>query len=218
MLESDPSAGVRPPAEAEAAHTRKSALSAATLSALLALPQTQHSGDPTRAARDTLLLLLGGSLGLRAAELVNLNLDDAELTLGQLTVRGKGGKTRRIPLTRRLVAAVRSWLALRSGVGAASGALLLSLSHRNLGGRLTTKGARDIAAGYYQALGLPPELWGLHTLRRTAGTQLYRATRDLHVVADVLGHASVNTSAIYAKMDQEVRREALEAAEALREG
>lgn len=41
------------------------------------------------------------------------------------------------------------------------------------------------------------------------------ATRDLHVVADVLGHASVNTSAIYAKMDVSVRREALAAAEVL---
>jgi integrase/recombinase XerC len=54
-------------------------------------------------------------------------------------------------------------------------------------------------------------------LRRTAGTHLYRATRDLHVVADVLGHASVNTSAIYAKMDMDVRREALEKMESMRD-
>ncbi|AWN23153.1 integrase [Deinococcus irradiatisoli] len=214
VLDRDPSASVRPPAEAQAAHTRKSALSADTFRALLALPPAAHPADPTRAARDRLLLLLGGSLGLRAAELVGLNLDDVELTLGQLTVRGKGRRTRQVPLTRSVVAALQSWLRLRSAV-AASEALLVSLSHRNVGGRLSTKGARDIAEGYYRALGLPSEVWGLHTLRRTAGTQLYRATRDLHVVADVLGHASVTTSAMYAKMDRSIRLEALEAAEAL---
>ncbi|WP_420596503.1 tyrosine-type recombinase/integrase [Deinococcus sp.] len=219
VLENDPSASVRPPAESEAAHTRKSALSAATLKALLALPAQMYPNHPTRAARDSVLLLLGGSLGLRAAELVGLDVGDIELTLGLVTVRGKGRKVRQVPLTQRVSRALRDWLSWRSGLKATSPALLLSLSARNHAGRLTTKGARDIAAGYYQALGLPPEVWGLHTLRRTAGTQLYRATRDLHVVADVLGHASVSTSAIYAKMDSQVRREGLEAAEqALWEG
>jgi integrase/recombinase XerC len=216
VLDHDPSAGVRPPAEAQAAHTRKSALSAATLSQLLALPDQLHPGEPLQASRDSVLLLLGGTLGLRAAELVGLDIADIELTQGQITVRGKGGKTRLVPLTRTVVAALQRWLSLRPA--SLSSALLVSFSARNAAGRLSTKGARDIAARYYRAQGLPPELWGLHTLRRTAGTQLYRATRDLHVVADVLGHASVNTSAIYAKMDSEVRREALEAAEALRGG
>ena len=216
VLPSDPSAGVRPPAEAQAAHTRKSALSAALLRDLLALPAATHPQEPTRAARDEVLLLLGGVLGLRAAELVGLNKADTDLVTLQLTVHGKGGKMRRVPLTRRVAGALRRYLALRSGLSADTPALLISLSPRNLGGRLSTKGARDIAERYYRALGLKPQLWGLHTLRRTAGTQLYRATRDLHVVADVLGHASVSTSAIYAKMDSEVRREALEAAEALR--
>ena len=218
VLKSDPSASVRPPAEAQPAHTRKSALSAGLLTQLLALPALTHAFAPARAARDEVLLMLGGVLGLRAAELVGLDTGDADLLTLQLTVRGKGGKIRRVPLTRRVAGVVQRYLTLRAGLSASTPALLVSLSSRKLGGRLTTKGARDIAAGYYRALGLAPELWGLHTLRRTAGTQLYRATRDLHVVADVLGHASVNTSAIYAKMDSQVRREALEAAEALRDG
>ncbi|TSA85647.1 tyrosine-type recombinase/integrase [Deinococcus detaillensis] len=215
VLKIDPSTSVRPPAESEAAHTRKSALSAATFRALLALPAAEHPSDPTRAARDYALLLLGGQFGLRAAELVGLNLDDLDLSLSHVVVRGKGKKTRQVPLTARALEALGTWLRLRQSLVSASPALLLSLSHRNAGGRLTTKGARDIAGRYYLALGLPPALWGLHTLRRTAGTQLYRATRDLHVVADVLGHASVNTSAIYAKMDTSIRREALAAVEEL---
>ena len=93
------------------------------------------------------------------------------------------------------------WLVFRQELGKTDAAapLLVSLSRATSGQRLSTDGARYIAEQYYKALGLSPELWGLHTLRRTAGTQLYRATRDLHVVADLLGHASINTSAIYAE-------------------
>ncbi len=205
VLKSDPSASVRPPADAQAAHTRKQALGLETYQALLKLPE-QH--DPTRAARDQLLLLLGGTLGLRAAEIVGLNVDD--ISGGRVRVRGKGGKERLLPLSTPVAQALGRWLRLRGGLSVSTGALLVSLSHRNVGGRLSTKGARTIAEGYYRQLGLPPEQWGLHTLRRTAGTHLYRATRDLHVVADILGHSSVNTSAIYAKMDSDIRREALE--------
>lgn len=222
VLKSDPTAGVRPPAEAAPAHTLKRAIGLEQYRELLALPHVVHQEDSFRANRDRALLELGGSGGLRAAEIVGLNVGDVNLTLGQLTVRGKGGKTRLVPLSGSLSGALRGWLASRQALTAAgnlaSNALVTSLTRRNLGGRLTTKGARDIARTYYQWLGLPPEMWGLHTLRRTAGTHLYRATRDLHVVADLLGHASVTTSAIYAKMDVDVRREAVEAMEKLRAG
>lgn len=220
-LASDPSAGVRPPSDTTPAHAKKQALSVARYAELLALPASMHPGDTLRAHRDTLLLELGGSLGLRAAELVGLNATDTDLNERQLRVLGKGSKGRTVPMTARVERSLRLWLVSRSSLQALNKletpALLVSLSGRNYGGRLTTKGARTIAATYYQELGLAPELWGLHTLRRTAGTHLYRATRDLHVVADVLGHASVNTSAIYAKMDTEVRREAMEAMERLRD-
>ncbi|PNY79984.1 tyrosine-type recombinase/integrase [Deinococcus koreensis] len=221
VFDHDPSAGVRPPSDATPAHARKRAIPVGTFKELLNLPLALHREDSIRANRDQLLLELGGSVGLRAAELVGLDTADIELNLGQLKVRGKGGKQRIVPLTRQVVALAQRWLVSRAAIQAEgllhTEALLVSLTHRNYGGRLTTKGGRDIAATYYKALGLPPEMWGLHTLRRTAGTHLYRATRDLHVVADLLGHSSVTTSAIYAKMDTEVRREALEAVQKLRD-
>lgn len=217
VLKVDPSAGVSPPADA-AAHSRKRALTQAQLRDLLALPTGLHPQDSLRASRDLLLLVLGGTLGLRAAEIVGLNMDDVDLAGGSMTVRGKGGKARVLPLPASVGALLQRWTLIRRAVGTdgATPALLVSLSRLNYGGRLSTDGARFIAHTYYRHLGLPPEMWGLHTLRRTAGTALYRATRDLHVVADLLGHASVTTSAIYAKMDVDVRREALEAVERLR--
>jgi site-specific recombinase XerC len=222
VLKADPSAGVSPPSDPTPAHARKRALTQRQMRALLALPAELHADDGVQASRDALLLALGGTLGLRAAELVGLDLNDVDLSGSSLTVRGKGGKLRVVPLTSGVKTLLQGWLLARravdTGGSARSPALLVSLSSLNYGGRLSTDGARFIASRYYLHLGLPPEMWGLHTLRRTAGTHLYRATRDLHVVADLLGHASVTTSAIYAKMDVDVRREAVEAMEKLRAG
>ena len=223
--ERNPAGEVKPPRDPTPAHSRKSALSPAVYRDLIATPADKFEvGDPRR-TRDSLLLALGGSAGLRAMEIVGLDVIDLELGLKRLVVKsGKGGKRRVVPLSKNLLDLCTTWLEVRKGlefrntISSNETALLVSVSRNGSGGkRLTTDGARYVAKGYYERLGLPPELFGLHTLRRTAGTHLYRATRDLHVVADVLGHASVNTSAIYAKMDMEVRREALEAMESLRD-
>ncbi|HEX2863852.1 MAG TPA: tyrosine-type recombinase/integrase [Deinococcales bacterium] len=220
----NPALEVRAPRDPTPAHARKGALSLPVYGQLLGQPaRTFNPRDPRR-ARDPLLLDLGGSAGLRAGELCALDVADLDVALAQVTVRfGKGGKRRVVPLTRATLALARAWLdarrvlVLRGGVSETEPALLVALDHRRAGRRLTPDGARFVAEGHYAALGLPKSLWGLHTLRRTAGTHLYRATRDLHVVADVLGHASVNTSAIYAKLDQEARAEAVQAMQALRE-
>jgi integrase/recombinase XerC len=221
----NPAMGVRAPRDPTPAHLKKSALSPALYRDLIRAPAAKFDVDDPRRTRDALLLALGGSGGLRAKEIVGLNVADVELGLKRLVVQsGKGGKRRVVPLSTELHAMLNRWLEVRRGlelrleIPEGEGALLVSISRNNSHGRrLTTDGARFIAKGYYLELGLPSEMWGLHTLRRTAGTHLYRATRDLHVVADVLGHASVNTSAIYAKMDMDVRREALEKMERLRD-
>lgn len=215
VIKQEVTQGISPPAEATPDHARKKPLSQQQLKALLRLPMERHPEQPTQATRDQVLLLLGGVLGLRAAELTGLNLSDVDLVELSLTVRGKGSKTRRVPLTSGIAQALSRWLVFRNALGetGSTAPLLVSLSRATSGQRLSTDGARYIAEQYYKILGLSLELWGLHTLRRTAGTQLYRATRDLHVVADLLGHASINTSAIYARMDMDVRREALEALE-----
>ncbi len=223
--ERNPAAEVKAPRDPTPAHLKKSALSPAVYRDLIAAPADKFEADDPRRTRDALLLALGGSAGLRAMEIIGLDVVDLELGLKRLVVRsGKGGKRRIVPLSKNLSELCIAWLEVRKGlelrneISPIETALLVSVSRNASGGkRLTTDGARFIAKGYYERLGLPPELFGLHTLRRTAGTHLYRATRDLHVVADVLGHASVNTSAIYAKMDMEVRREALEAMESLRD-
>jgi integrase/recombinase XerC len=222
VLKTDPSATVRPPSDKTESHVKKGALPLDMYRKLLTLPLELHPDDLPRARRDVLLLLLGGSSGLRAAEICGLEVGDVDLKLRRLKVRGKGAKTRVVPLQKSMLEALQAWLESRKALELRgkiqSQALLVSFQPMHFGKKLSTNGARTIAASYYTPLGIPLEMFGLHTLRRTAGTHLYRATRDLHVVADILGHSSVNTSAIYAKMDSDVRLEALDKLERLQNG
>ncbi len=221
----NPAAEVKAPRDPTPAHLKKSALSPALYRELVNAPLEKYDVDDPRRTRDGLLIALGGSGGLRAKEIISLDVTDVEIKFKRLIVQsGKGGKKRIIPLSNELLLLLKSWLEVRRGlelrgeIPEIESALIVSISrNQRHGRRLTTHGARFIAKGYYVAAGLPSEMWGLHTLRRTAGTHLYRATKDLHVVADLLGHASVNTSAIYAKMDMETRRDALEKMEKMRD-
>lgn len=214
VVTENPAAAVPAPRDPTPAHARKRAIPAAHYRALLAAPDIH--ADAATASRDTVILVLGALLGLRAHEIVMLDVQDVNLELRELVVRhGKGGKQRRIPLPSAAVQTLRRWLEVRRSLdlSPAHRTLIVSYHRGHRGQPLTTAGLRLIINSYLRLVGLPADMGGAHTLRRTAGTRLYRATRDLHVVADVLGHASVATSAIYAKLDQDVRLEALEAAE-----
>lgn len=220
-IREDPARDVKAPRDPTPAHVKKRALPNEAVKRLQVLPQERHGTAPT-AARDAALLALGMSLGLRAHEIVALDVSDVDTRLGEVHVRhGKGGKSRRVPLGRTSAATLERWCAarealrLRGKVADDERALFVSFRPSVFGKRLTTRGLGKIVNAYFSAAGLPPDMFGVHTLRRTAGTRLYRATRDLHVVADILGHASISTSAIYAKMDADIRREALEKAEDL---
>ncbi|BDP41617.1 tyrosine recombinase XerC [Deinococcus aetherius] len=218
-LSQDPAREVRAPHDATPAHAKKRAVGAPQLGRLFALPGELH-GDDEVGRRDGVILTLGATLGLRASEIVGLDVADVNLGLGEVHVRhGKGGKARRVPLTRSAAQVLGRWLQAREALRVRGEVqddqpgLLVSFRPSHFGARLSTRGLREIVNGYLAAAGLPPDMFGVHTLRRTAGTRLYRATRDLHVVSDILGHASVTTSAIYAKMDQGIRREALQKVE-----
>ncbi len=209
----NPAASVNAPPDPTPAHARHGALTVHEYAALLEQPRHTYGFTP-RALRDAALLALGASGGLRCSEIVALDVLDMALERGTLTVRkGKGGKMRVVPVSHDLEDTVREWLSLR-GTIAQPGETALIVSLR--GSRLHAASTWRIYTLHAQALNLPSSLNGTHTLRRTAGTHLYAATKDLHVVADVLGHASIQTAAIYAKLDLSTRRDALEAMERYR--
>jgi integrase/recombinase XerC len=171
------------------------------------------SGPEPRHARDVLLLHLLGSQGLRASEAAGVRLGDVDLRSLVLHVRhGKGAKARTIPLAVHTRRALEEWLPLR---WARPGELRLlvnvgdSVHPRFVGRGLSTSTVRRIVNRILRSAAVPARYHGAHTLRHTTGTRVYRATRDLYRVAEILGHSSVQTSAGYAKMDDAGLREAM---------
>jgi len=164
------------------------------------LRAVEHCGS----TRDTVVALLPFYAGLRVGEVVGLDLDDVSLSSrkGSLRIRGKGrdgGKLRELPLNRpELRTALAAWLEQRpTWRGAAdTGALLLN----RRGGRLSDRSARTIITELAEhVLGGDPRGGGFgpHVLRHTFATQLLRGGADPVLVADLLGHASLDTVKIY---------------------
>lgn len=155
--------------------------------------------------RDRIAARLAGEVGLRVSEVVGLETPQVQLAQRLIVVRGKGGKSRSVPLDRSLAAELEDWLRLRAVLNRSSSPkVILRISKGgNLTGDLSEWGLRYALNGHYQTLGFPERYHGVHQLRHTAGTRYYRGTRDLFLTARLLGHTNVNTSSIYAKMDLE---------------
>ena len=167
-----------------------------TVSLLEALPDTP-AGRRDRAA----LELLYGA-GLRAAELVGLNLDDVDLPRRLLRVLGKGGKERVVPFGRPAAAALAAYLPVRAGWRAKArhldGGEPLLINQR--GGRLSDRSLRRVLD---QAVRRAATLRRLHphSLRHAFATHLLEAGMDLRAIQELLGHASLATTQKYTHVD-----------------
>lgn len=134
--------------------------------------------------------------GTRIAETVGLDLDDLPTTQRRrrLRIRGKGRKQRSIPVHTELGTALDAWLAERRiwPGSDTNPALFLNRS----GGRLSTRAADTIIARIARAAGLTDQVTP-HVLRHSFGTDLVRAGTDLVTVAELLGHASLDSTRVY---------------------
>jgi len=139
--------------------------------------------------RDRAIMEVLYSCGLRAAELVGLDIGDIDLNREELKVRGKGNKERIVPIGKTAQAAVSGYLMERT-----SAAPALFLNYR--GSRLTTRSLQRIVRKHLlkvaQAQGTNP-----HILRHTFATHLLERGADLRAVQELLGHASLSTVQIY---------------------
>jgi integrase/recombinase XerC len=151
------------------------------------------------AARDRAMFELLYSSGLRLGELVALDADDGRLDLkqGEVTVTGKGSKTRTVPVGGRAREALRDWLKAR--------ALLAAPQERAL--FVGARGKR-IAPGTVQArLRAWAKRQGLgasvhpHMLRHSFASHVLQSSQDLRAVQEMLGHASISTTQVYTHLD-----------------
>jgi len=149
--------------------------------------------------RDRAMFELLYSSGLRLGELVALDADDGRLDLreGEVTVTGKGSKTRTVPVGARAREALREWLKLRAQL-AASGERALFVGAR--GARIApgTVQARLKAWARRQGLGAPVHP---HVLRHSFASHVLQSSQDLRAVQEMLGHSSISTTQVYTHLD-----------------
>lgn len=150
------------------------------------------SDDPAAVRLLTLLELLYGS-GLRATELVSLPLAAVPRDAPFLTVTGKGGAQRMVPVGERAKQALARWLALRP---AGSKYLFPSRS-----GHLTRVRLYQLLKALAVRAGLDPARLSPHVLRHAFATHLLEGGADLRVLQTLLGHADIATTQIYTHVD-----------------
>jgi integrase/recombinase XerD len=182
--------------------------------ALLAAP------DPAtrRGLRDTVLLSTLYDTAARVQEICDLNTADIRAARPMLlTLHGKGSKTRRVPVmdpTARLLEDYLDKRARHPGVGADADPLFQDPNQT----RLTRWGVTKLLAKHVESLRRrdPAYAAGVnitpHVIRRTRAMHLLKAKVNLIYIRDLLGHADVSTTEIYARADPETKRKAIESA------
>ncbi len=143
--------------------------------------------------RDQALILLCAYGGLRISEAVELTWQQVDLSAGQMTVKGKGGRVRRVRISKTLLAALHS----------------LTPKHPELRviGATQTAARQRLKRLSAQA---NVRYLGWHAMRHYAGTRLTRQTGNLEHAARHLGHSSIETTRVYAKWADSALDEALE--------
>jgi site-specific recombinase XerD len=162
-----------------------------------------HSCDRRTASgrRAYAIILLLARLGLRASEVCALRLEDVDWRSGELLVRGKGNRQEKLPLPLDVGEALAAYLR-RDRPQVADRAFFF---RRFAPIRALTRAAvRHVVGMACVRAGLAP--FGAHRLRHTAATEMLRGGASLSVIGQVLRHRSIESTALYAKVDRRALR------------
>jgi integrase/recombinase XerD len=186
----DPSRDITPPTPPR---RLPKALDVDRVEALLAAPPP----DTPLGLRDRALLEFLYGTGARISEAVGAAVDDLDLAEGVVLLRGKGGRSRLVPVGGYAVAALDGYLVRARPGLAASGRGTAKVFLNARGGPLSRQSAWTILRRAAAAAGVDAEHLSPHTLRHSYATHLLDGGADVRVVQELLGHASVTTTQIY---------------------
>ena len=154
-------------------------------------------GDGPLVARDRALLELLYSSGLRLAELTALNIGDVDLAEGTVSVTGKGGKDRIVPVGRYAREALENWLRVRANL-ADAGENAIFVSQR--GTRLSRRSVQARVDYWAKRQGIDTRVYP-HLFRHSFATHLLESSHDLRGVQELLGHTNISTTQVYTHLD-----------------
>lgn len=171
------------------------------------LTEKQKAFHKRTRLRDLALLTLLLGTGIRVSECVGLDINDIDFKNGGIHIHRKGGKEVTVYFGSEVENALQDYLDERFGIIPEEGseqALFLSMQRK----RMNVRSVENLVKKYAHIV-TPLKKITPHKLRSTYGTNLYRETGDIYLVADVLGHSDVNTTKKhYAALEDERRRSA----------
>ncbi len=171
------------------------------------LTEKQKTFHKRTRLRDLALLTLLLGTGIRVSECVGLDINDVDFKNGGIHIHRKGGKEVTVYFGSEVENALQDYLDERFGIIPEEGseqALFLSMQRK----RMNVRSVENLVKKYAHIV-TPLKKITPHKLRSTYGTNLYRETGDIYLVADVLGHSDVNTTKKhYAALEDERRRSA----------
>ena len=150
------------------------------------------------------MLFLG--TGIRISELVGINNEDINFNDNSFVVTRKGGSKSILYFDDNVAGALMRYMDYKEQSGAEKQSDNLPLFLSSQGKRITVRAVENMVQKYAKIVS-PLKKISPHKLRSTYGTQLYKATGDIYIVADVLGHKDVNTTRKhYAAISEDNRR------------
>lgn len=156
--------------------------------------------------RDTAIITLFLGTGIRISELVGLDNDSFDFEENSFVVTRKGGNKAILYFSNEVKYALQEYIAEKSNdkrIPEGENAFFLSMQYK----RINVRSVENLVKKYSQLVS-PLKRITPHKLRSTYGTQLYNKTKDIYIVADVLGHRDVNTTKKhYAAITEENRRQ-----------
>lgn len=165
----------------------------AQIAALFAQAEEEADDDAPGPLRLLAMLELLYGSGLRATELVALPLASVPRDAPFLTITGKGGKERLVPMGRRAGTVLSRWLGVRP-----EGSPWLFPSRRH---HLTRIRLYQLIKALAQRAGIPPAKISPHVLRHAFATHLLEGGADLRALQTLLGHADIATTQIYTHVE-----------------
>lgn len=181
------------------------------LERLLHAPETSDAGELVK-ARDTAILHIFFSTGLRVSELASLKRDQVSGTREELSIRGKGDKIRLVFMSPKARIALKAYLDLRDGDEVPH--VFVRHDRAKAGAReigaLTPRSIERLVQHYAVAAGIPKTVTP-HTLRHSFATDLLVNGADLRSVQTLLGHTSITTTQIYTHVTNRQLKEVFQA-------
>lgn len=160
--------------------------------------------------RDAAILETLYATGMRVSELVGLDLRDMDLSSGEIKVLGKGSKERITLIGRAAKEALVTWLNFGRGKLLADPRESAVFLNRN-GGRLTARSINRLVDKYFGMVSDEMKI-SPHVLRHTFATHMLEHGADLRSIQELLGHASISTTQIYAHVSRERLKQVYEQA------